>query len=255
MIDTHVHFWDFELDINSWVKKGNREDLKRSFTLTDYFHHYPTPEAIVTIESADDIYTLIEVEWVRQYIVNNPYGIKIKHMAFIDVLQPTHHFIEKLNVFAGYSFLCGFRHILVANTEDPTLNPTLMLQLKDNLKVLKEYDYIFDCQMNPAQLLRMADIINESGVHCVVDHAGLPNFATQAHKQQWLDMLKCYAQTSVYFKLTENLPEVMTSLTENLSKRQLLIGSNYPVSIHELYDLPQELIDCNTKNARKLFKF
>lgn len=245
MIDTHVHFWDYNLNIHAWIHNGQREDLKRSFMLADYLREYPKPETIVTIEASDDKYTLQEVEWIKQHIVNNIDHIKIKHMAYIDVLQPRENFSEQLLLFDIYPFVCGFRSILL-NTID-------IAHFKNNLTMLKDKNYIFDCQMHPHQLLKIRDIICDSGVSCVIDHAGLPNLTT--HKQEWLAMLQAYATTGVYFKLTENNPEMIDGLLQYIPKDKILLGSNYPINIQNLSLFPKELIEHSNLNARKLFNF
>src|SRR5665213_272246 len=130
MIDTHVHFWDLQLNIHAWVNNSNRFDLKRSFTLADYLAQHDTPEAIVTIESADDIHTLVEVEWIKQHVLNNAYGIKIRHMAHLNMLQDPESFIQQLRIYDEYPFVCGFRHILLSCGED-------LPNFKENLLALK----------------------------------------------------------------------------------------------------------------------
>ncbi|MFA6037423.1 MAG: amidohydrolase family protein [Legionellales bacterium] len=255
MIDTHVHFWDIHLKINTWVNNSNREDLKRSFTLDDYLQHYSKPEAIVTIEAADANKTLVEVEWIKQHIVDNTFGIKIKHMPYIDFLQAPDKFVQQLALFKNYSFVCGFRQIFAYCEEDVTQSHNLVTHLKHNLALLKEKNYIFDCQMHPNQLLRMCDIFDESGVAFVIDHAGMPKIDTKKGKQQWLDMLQSYANTSAFFKLTEYAPEIISGLLEYISIDKLLIGSNYPVSTQNETALLNSYITKNDINAHALFKF
>ncbi len=248
MIDTHVHFWDIHLKIHAWINQYHREDLKQSFNLTDYLQYFPKPEALVTIEAADNNKTLIEVAWLQNNILNNAFGIKIKHMAYIDVLQDSDSFKQQLSQFAAYPLVCGFRHIL-------TDMPLDALQLKNNLITLKQHNYLFGCQMTPSQLITIKDTLLESRVGCIIDHAGLPSFDTQEITQEWLSMLKAYANTQIYFKITQNNSNIISALLDNLSSNQFLVGSNYPVSRYTMSDLPIECITASDANARKLFNF
>jgi L-fuconolactonase len=242
MIDTHVHLWDLQLNIHAWVNNSPRNDLKHSFTLADYLETHDTPEAIVTIESADDIHTLVEVEWIKHHVVNNSYGIKIRHMAHINMLQDPTSFIQQLSVYDEYPFVCGFRHILLSS-------PNHLPNFKENLLALKNKNYIFNCQMYPEQLLKVCDEIVDSGVICIIDHAGLPD------APNWQKMLQAYAQTPVYFKITDNSPEVINKITQYIPINRLLLGSNYPVSMLKISDFSDTLTSQNTINSCKLFNF
>ncbi len=252
MIDTHVHFWDIDLNIHGWINRSDRTALKRSFTLDDYVNFQGKVDGIITIEAADNHRTLQETEWIKQHIVNNPYDITIKHMAFIDVLQAPSEFNRQLMAFSAYSFVCGFRQIFPETTE---FNQDNLAHFKNNLNVLHEKNHIFNLQMTPVQLLKVSQIIIDSNVRCVIDHAGMPKLDGPQGRQQWLDMLQAYAKTSVYFKLTVTSPEIITSLLQQLTPKQFLIGSNYPVAQQKLADFPEEFVAHNNINAKELFNF
>jgi len=252
MIDTHVHFWDINLNIHAWVKTRADPLLMRSFNLDDYIHLQGRVDGLVTIEAADNRHTLQEVAWIAQHIVTNPYSINVKHMAYIDVLQTPDDFRQQLAVFTAYPFVCGFRQIFPLTQ---VFNSDYLLYFKNNLGLLREKNYVFNAQMKPRQLLQVKDTLIESGVRCVIDHAGLPGMGNEHSQQQWLAMLHAFSGTEVYFKLTHTAPEIVHSVVETLARHQLLIGSNFPVNQQKLTDFPQACIAYNNVNARQLFNF
>lgn len=248
MIDTHVHFWDDASPIYSWINQQQREDLKRRFMLIDYLEVHADISAIVTVEASNEKHTLDEVVWIKQYIVDNPYQLPIKHIAFIDLFAAQDLFMEQLLLFTQYPFVCGFRIIIRER-----ISFERMILLKKNLAQLKEKNYILNVQTSPDELLYMRDILMSSGVACIIDHAGCPD--SDQDKKTWLDMLHAYANSHIYFKITKNDREMINELMYILSMKQLLIGSNYPVAKTDLTQFPDALINCSNQNARSLFKF
>jgi predicted TIM-barrel fold metal-dependent hydrolase len=260
-IDTHVHFWDLNQGINSWVNASSYLTLQKNFVLEDYLRGNPRPLGLITVEAADGSRTIDEVHWLGQSIVTNKHNIHVKHVAYIDLLQEPQQFIAGVERFSAYNFIVGFRQILsyssLANysplNNDFTLDPHKLINLKQNLKVLKAKKYIFNCQMYPEQLIRIAEIIAEAGVQCIVDHCGLPFLATASTSKEWLKMLDIFKDTETYFKLSgfsintnwPNLNEILQQLFNFLPVTKLLFASNYPVCEYSTLDPIREFLTNN----------
>lgn len=265
-IDTHLHFWNLENEINSWVLQSKNNPLIRNFELTDYLQEYPLPYGLITIEAADSYKTIDEINWLKRNIVNSflekeefvskpithlsrqPVPkIQVKHIAHIDVLQEPERFNIALKQFSHYDFVIGFRHILShssassysPSTEDITLDKFKLYNLRQNLVSLKNHNYVFDCQMYPDQLLRILGTIQETGALCVVDHCGLPLLTTAANKTFWLNMLDEFKKSGVFFKLSGfdlnsnilNLNIILEQILDIIPDDRLMFGSNYPLSL------------------------
>ncbi len=269
-IDTHVHFWDLAQRINDWVE--NEPSLKRNFILSDYLSNNPKPEAIITVEAANGKDSLKEAKWIEQFITNNSYGIKIKHIAFIDILQSSQEFINNLQSYIKLPIVIGFRHILSYSSSsryspaafDFTKNTKLLSNFNTNLAILKDNDYIFNCQMYPDQLLKVQDLIIKSGVRCIVDHCGLPILTNKLNYLLWLNMLKYYKDSGIKFKLSgfdinnNELyhDEIISTMLDGLHSTQLVYGSNYPLTQSKsLEKLLEKLYSLNRKHLKQiLFK-
>lgn len=274
-IDSHVHFWDLHLNINTWVKNYN--ELSKNFMLGDFLADNPKPYGIVTVEAADGINTVKEVDWISKVILKNSKNIQIKHITYIDILQSPVDFIEALKVFLDYPFVCGFRHILAHSTNskysptdtDATINNELMNNIYQNLSLLHSYNYIFNCQMYPDQLSRISKIIFDSKVKCVIDHCGLP----ELDRNDWLSMLDIYKNSNAFFKVSGfdinnnqiNVKSILDIILDKISHKHLIFGSNYPLvrsnSLFEISNLIKSRNDDTLlknlffNNAYGLFKF
>lgn len=123
--------------------------------------------------------------------------------------------------------------------EDFTLNRANLHILQSNLSIMKKYNYIFNCQMYPEQLLRASQYIAESQVTCLIDHCALPMVMCEDTTQSWLEVLKIYNNINAYFKLSGfDLNEAYSScnmifdnMFDTISWRNLVFGTNYPLGL------------------------
>lgn len=280
-IDTHIHLWDLSQGINAWFFK-EAEPLKRNFSLSDYLSKNTTPAGIVTVEAASSPYSLNEVKWINNNVASNGQGIKIRHIAFIDVLQDSSSFGVALEEFFAYPIITGFRHIL-SNSKiakyspcdfDTTINDKQQANLFVNLQLLKQHNYIFECQMYPSQLIRAYPMLIQSGVACVIDHCGLPILDKgQNEYQEWLNMLDCYKSSNIMFKLSgfdlndniSRVEQITLALLKVIPVPNLVLGSNYPLSPDIVWERLISVLNSNCTqqqieqmlfaNASRFFKF
>lgn len=280
-IDTHVHLWDLSKGIYAWVEK-EAEPLRRNFSLSNYLSKNTAPAGIVTVEAASSPFSLNEVKWINNNVASNGQGIKVRHIAFIDVLQVPLSFQVALEEFLLYPIVTGFRHILSYSNiskyspcdSDATINDEQLANLLLNLQLLKQHNYIFECQMYPQQLIRAYPVLIQSGVSCVIDHCGLPILDKgQDEYQEWLNMLDCYKNSNIMFKLSgfdlndniSRMEEIISTLLKIIPPINLLFGSNYPLSPDTVRERLILLLKSNCTqqqvemilfaNANKFFKF
>ena len=141
-----------------------------------------------------------------------------------------------------------------------TLDKLKLDNLKYNLEILAQNNYIFNCQMYPHQLLRVGNIIANSNVKCIIDHCGLPELNNSQTKNEWVDML-CEYSKFAKFKISgvdinnnqDDIIEICQILIKTIQIDNLFIGSNFPVSDFEvikcLYETLKKLLSrCDLDN-------
>lgn len=242
ILDAHIHVWDLSNKINSWVIKSQDSNLIRDINFETYLsaHQSLVINGVVTIEAADSLQSIAEVQWLENIRQNST--IQFKHIAYIDMLQDSDQFAAKINQFKHYDFVVGFRDIMSYSaqfvyspcTNDVTLSDKNLKQLYLNLCCLAKNNYIFDCQMYPEQLIRAFESIQQSKVKCVIDHTGLPNYANLG---LWEQMLKLYNGNAA-FKLSgldlngsqDDVSLICDTLFANIPNEDIHYGSNFPVT-------------------------
>jgi predicted TIM-barrel fold metal-dependent hydrolase len=274
-IDSHLHLWDLNQKINSWVIKSNDPYLMQNFTLNEVLNSYTkehTLAGFITIEAADGDKTLDEVKWLSQLSQSLPPNIRYCHIAYIDTTQNPKEFSEELEKFKPFEIVKGFRDICSFSrnsnyspcANDITLDEKKMPNLLENLKLLANNGYIYDCQMYPDQLLRAYPLIIESKVRTIIDHCGLPLSAKDEEFIGWQTMLDQYAESSVIFKLSglemndnwDNRGRIIETIIDKISIDRLCYGSNFPLIkkdwLSELSNL-LENIGLTSQQTEKIF--
>ncbi|AUR50847.1 amidohydrolase family protein [Aquella oligotrophica] len=274
-IDSHLHLWDLNQEINSWVVKSNDPYLMQNFTLNEFLNSHTkehTLAGFITIEAADSDKTLDEVKWLSQLSQSLPPNIRYRHIAYIDTTQNPKEFNEELEKFKPFEIVKGFRDICSFSknsnyspcANDITLDEKKMLNLLENLKLLANNGYIYDCQMYPDQLLRIYPLIIESEVKTIIDHCGLPLSAKDKEFIGWQSMLDKYAQSSVFFKLSglemndnwDNRSRIIKTIIDKISIDRLCYGSNFPLIkknwLNELLNLLKN-IGLTSQQTEKIF--
>ena len=245
--DTHVHLWDLSNMINSWVIKSNNPNLMRDILPENYLANFPDTTHIFSIEASDNDKTLIEVEWIKKLKELFKGKLQIYHYAYINLLQNTSDFEVDLQKFLQYEHVIGFRQILSYSNEsiyspcsnDFTLYKLNLERLQQNLSVLARYNYIFNCQMYPQQLIKAWQYIAESKVSCLIDHCALPLITNKKNIEVWLEVLKLYNNLGTIYKLSgfdlnegyKNLHFIVDKMCNVVPSSNLVFGSNYPLGL------------------------
>jgi predicted TIM-barrel fold metal-dependent hydrolase len=230
IIDSHIHFWDVGNGFNKWVENT-------------YLPKLVTPEnlnanAFVHIEAhGDDCDPLCEYNWLKSKFSDK----NIRIVAFADFTLSVSEFEKKIEYLSQNKDIVGIRHIM-SKTYKSKYSPfdkDIPKDLRQKLKVLKEYNLIFEAQMYPEQFLPLLDEISNSDVNMVVEHFGLPLFGRNNNLDQWYKFIKEVAQNSSWtlklsgFDLNNRMNDVTKALDfifEKITFHQLCYGSNFPVS-------------------------
>ena len=242
VIDTHVHFWDLQQNINTWVVKQPNVQLKRDF-LPDCLQKKMANKlyAAVHVEAHDScIDTEVEIKWVMD--VAEKSVLEIKHIAYVDMTLAKEQFIAKLNKLKQYRQVVGIRHILAyeqgvdycPESQDLSAHPNLLT----NLQILADYDLIFDCQAYPRQLLNLAPHLKAAQVKTAIEHCGLPLWDNEEQKELWQQCMQALSRLEhVFLKLSGlemlaqmgHAKDILKYAVEYFGLQRLMYASNNPV--------------------------
>ena len=105
IIDTHVHFWDSNNKINSWVKKNPK--FPTNFSPMDLIKKYKSNlKGFIHIEAHDsNIPTSVEQKWLQSILER--YKMKIRTVAFLDITMNHKTFEENIIILKKYKLCIG----------------------------------------------------------------------------------------------------------------------------------------------------
>ncbi len=246
-IDTHVHFWDLNQKINSWVLNQSNEALKHDF-LPQMLQQKMQDKlyGAVHIEAHDSrIDTEVEIKWLMAVAQKCP-AIEIKHIAYVDMTLPKTQFIAKLDKLKQYPQVVGIRHILAyeqgvdycPESQDLSTYPNVIA----NLQILADYNLIFDCQAYPRQLLNLASYLKASRVKTAIEHCGLPLWGNDEQRQLWQQSMRVLSEVeNVSLKLSglqmlgqlAHSKAIIDYTIDCFGYQRLMYASNNPVCFRD----------------------
>lgn len=235
MIDTHVHFWQYDEVRDSWID-DSMEVIRKDFLPSDIEELLVSNsvEGIVAVQADQSI---AETRFLLDLAENNPRILGI--VGWIDFLSD--NFEEQLHTYRKYSKLKGWRHIVQAEPEGFLAYP----QFVDNVKKLKEYNYTYDILVYYSQLeeaIEFAEKLPEQKL--VLDHMGKPDLKTP-EIDHWKKNITVLAKSAnVYCKLSglvteaekgkwtkEMLEPYLDVIFENFGTSRIMFGSDWPVML------------------------
>ncbi|MCC2625259.1 MAG: amidohydrolase [Burkholderiales bacterium] len=253
LIDTHLHFWDLNNNINNWVLRQTNAPFFNKNYLPEMQPKICDNElyGVVHVEAHDSaVTTITEIKWLDSIMKGNE-SLKYRHIAFADITLPITEFSTLIKQIKDYKKVIGIRHILSNNPkfdyspcgEDLSSNSNIM----QNLKYLAQNNLIFDCQMYPYQIQNIIPAITSSNVTTIIDHLALPAWNQdndEDHKvwQQTIKNLSLLKNIFIkmsgldMFKQEAEFDTVVNYCLENFPIEQLMYGSNYPVSFTHDYN-------------------
>lgn len=235
MIDSHVHFWQFDPIRDAWINE-EMSVLRHDFLPVDY-------EQLL---SANGIEGCVAVQADQSE----------KETAFLVDLAKKHSFIkgivgwidlkssvieEKLAFYTQEPLIKGWRHIVQAEPEGFLLQTEFLR----GVKALKELGYTYDILVKHYQLPEVIRFIDQIGVQpLIIDHCAKPDLTTPEIKE-WASRMQTIAQhPHVYCKLSGLLTEgnwknidkklifnCFDVVFEHFGVNRLVFGSDWPVML------------------------
>ncbi len=235
MIDTHVHFWNFDPVRDSWINEDmkiiqqdfhpqNLSDIYRDLQITGCI-------AVQASQSEEENHFLLNLAKQNKIIK----GI----VGWVDLLDP--NLEERLTFWSNFKAIKGWRHILQAENSAFILNPGFI----EGIKLLKKYSYTYDllCYHNQLpDIIKMVDHIPDQPF--VLDHCGKPDVKSQ-DLNGWAENIKILASNpNVSCKISGLLAEAdwknwaekeifncFDVVFKHFGAERVMYGSDWPVML------------------------
>jgi L-fuconolactonase len=233
-IDTHQHFWQYSAIKHAWIN-DEMQILKQDY-LPEYFKH--------EMYRAD-----------YQYCVAVQADQSEAETAFLLALASEHDFIkgvvgwvdfraeniaERLEYFAQFPLLKGFRHVVQDEVDDYFL---LQPDFLRGIARLADFNFTYDILIYPKHLKVAAEFVSQFPQQkFVLDHIAKPLIKDQV-LSPWKEDIQALAQfPNVFCKLSGMVTEAypypwnpkdfkpyLDTILEAFGTDRLMIGSDYPV--------------------------
>lgn len=233
MIDTHVHFWNFDPIRDNWINDDMgviREDFLPS-NLEPIYRDLKILGCVAVQANQNESETEFLLKLSQQNILIK--GI----VGYTNLCNPTLE--ERLAYWSSFKVVKGWRHVLQAETEDFFLSDSFI----KGLKALKKYNYTYDLLCYHEQLtaiIKMADQVPDQPF--VLDHCGKPNIKSNEIKK-WTENIRLLAQNeNVYCKISGLLTEAdwynwtekqifdcFDVVFKHFGTERIMYGSDWPV--------------------------
>ncbi|WP_343521836.1 amidohydrolase family protein [Pedobacter sp.] len=261
MIDTHVHFWNFDPVRDNWISEDMMA-IRKDFSPTNLVSVYHDLQitgcvAVQANQSEEENHFLLGLAGQNEIIK----GI----VGWVDLLNPD--LDERLNYWHNHKTIKGWRHVLQAENRDFILNPAFIAGVKQ----LKKYHYTYDllCYHNQLKaIIEMVDQIPDQPL--VLDHCGKPDVKSQ-DLTAWAANIKTLASNpNISCKVSGLLAEAdwknwtekelfncFDVVFEHFGTARIMYGSDWPVMLisrpyQDWFNLVNKYAERFTAEERKL---
>lgn len=233
MIDTHVHFWNYEPVRDNWITE-DMNVIRNDFSpknLSRIFHDLQISGCIAVQASQseaenDFLLSLAEQNELIKGIV-----------GWIDLKSD--ELATRLNHYKNFKKIKGWRHVLQAENADFILDKGFI----SGLNQLKDFGYTYDllCYHNQLEhIIKMVDQVPDQAF--ILDHCGKPDVKSQDLKAWAANIKTLAANPNVLCKVSGLLAEAdwknwketelfncFDVVFENFGVERVVYGSDWPV--------------------------
>jgi L-fuconolactonase len=235
-IDAHQHFWQYNPTRDSWITD------EMAFLKRDFLPVHLLPElvasnmqgciAVQADQSETETHFLLELA-ERHELIQGVVG-------WVDLCAD--NVDERLEVLSKYPRLCGFRHIVQAETDDRFMLRPAFLR---GIKSLKEFSFTYDILIYPRQLPAALELVSGFPDQLfVIDHIAKPSVKNKL-LLPWADDLCAIAEyPNVYCKVSGLVTEAewhqwtlddfepyLDTVFTAFGSDRLMFGSDWPVCL------------------------
>lgn len=263
MIDSHVHFWNFDPVRDSWITEDMGK-IRNDFLPNDILSTYQELgiEGCIAVQANQ---SEKETQFLLDLAENNTI---IKGIVGWTDLKAG-NLAERLNYWKNHALIKGWRHVLQAEADDFILDD----RFAEGVKTLNQFGYTYDLLCYHTQLksiIKLVDKLPEQAF--VLDHCGKPDVKTQ-ELTAYEDNIKTLAQNPyVSCKISGLLTEAdLLNFTEkqifncldivfkHFGVDRIMYGSDWPVVLvsrpyTDWFNLVQQYISQFTEEEKlKIF--
>jgi L-fuconolactonase len=260
-IDSHQHFWKFDAARDAWIT-GAMAVLQRDFLPAHLdaelaANGVDASVAVQADQSERETLFLLELAKHNQRIA----GV----VGWIDLASAQ---VEKrLEFFAGFEKLRGFRHVAQSEPDDRFL---MGADFTRGIARLREFHFTYDILIYPKQLPAALELVAKfPEQRLVVDHLAKPEIKTK-NITAWASQIGAIARnTNVYCKLSGLVTEAdwprwasvdfdpyLDVVFEAFGADRLMFGSDWPVcllaaSYKQVKHIIEDYVDRNAPAAKE----
>lgn len=237
MLDTHVHFWQFDPERDAWID-DSMQVIRRDFLPTDL-----EPELLANgvtgcvAVHADQ--SEVETHFLLQLADSHNFIKKV--VGWVDLRSPD--IAEQLDYFSQFEKLAGFRHIVQGEAD---VNFLLRNDFCRGISLLERHGFTYDILVFPHQLGAVLEFVQRfPNQQFVIDHLAKP-YIKDGFFDGWATMMRAIAQhENVYCKVSGMVTEAdwqsgwqygdfvpyLDLVSEAFGTNRLMYGSDWPVCL------------------------
>lgn len=165
-IDSHQHFWKFDLVRDSWID-DSMQKIQRDFLPEDLLpllteNKFQGCVAVEAHQSEEQTNFLADLASINDFIK----GV----VGWVDLRNK--NISERLNHFSNDKIIKGFRHVVQAEADDFMMRN----DFRNGIAALSEFDFTYDILIFHRQLPAAINLVNRfPDQKFVLDHIGKPN--------------------------------------------------------------------------------
>ena len=262
MIDSHVHFWNFDPVRDSWITP-EMNAIRNDFTPADFAKATSlTPISGCIAVQADQ--TENQNHFLLSLAKENP-AIK-GIVGWVDLCS--NQLEERLNYWSNFKLIKGWRHVLQAEPDEFIVAD----RFAQGVRTLNNYGYTYDILCYHTQLPAIIQLVDKlEHQPLVLDHCGKPDVKNQ-DLEKWKENIKVLSQhPNVSCKISGLLVEAdwdnwtekqlfncFDVIFEHFGADRVIYGSDWPVVLvsrpyKDWLSLVSKYTSRFTENERKQF--
>ncbi len=236
MIDTHVHFWNFDPVRDAWID-DSMSVIRRDF-LPDDFELEMQANGISGCVAVQADQSEAETHFLLQLAENHDFVKKV--VGWVDLRSP--QVAERLDYFSQFEKLAGFRHIVQGEADG---NFLLHKDFCWEIAALEQHGFTYDILVFPHQLGAVLEFVRRfPNQKFVIDHLAKP-YIKDGFLDGWAVLMREIAKhENVYCKVSGMVTEAdwhgwkyadfvpyLELVTEAFGTKRLMYGSDWPVCL------------------------
>ena len=235
-IDSHQHFWRYDAQRDSWIN-DEMSILKRDFLPPDLISQLRANQmdgCVAVQADQSERETMFLLDLAAQF--SEIKGV----VGWVNLCAP--NLPERLEYFSQFEKLCGFRHIVQAETDDRYM---LRKDFLAGIEYLQRFNFSYDILIYPQQLPAAIELVgNFPRQRFVIDHLAKPSVRTGV-VSPWDQQIRALAAyPNVYCKLSGLVTEAdwknwreadfgpyLDVVLDAFGPDRLMFGSDWPVCL------------------------